>query len=126
MTLEEILKRDRELCEKAIPGPWFADHGNWEIESHSIELFLYRHSVCSTLPEHRKNFDGKDVGWSIDFGTPEFIAQSRELLPRYIKALEKAIEQRDKLIMDNDGYNGQAGIIMGKRNQELAAILKGK
>lgn len=95
MTDEEI-KRLRELCEKATPGPWFA--GSWS--GRCYVNHLHSREICEY--EHTKDTSGENskcvsidndlymglIGWD-DYGTvlrnsytAQFIAEARTALPK--------------------------------------------
>jgi len=86
----ELLKRAKELCEKATPGPWFVDvciSGNtcWcrtigtEPGNDSLEKCIIPSGTV-----------GKD--------NAEFIAESRTLIPELISLVEKLKVQNEKLV----------------------------
>lgn len=58
-----------------------------------------------------------------------FIAEAHKMVPRLIEALEKAIEQRDKLAnlleLPNVTYSGQAKSVKDRGDRELEQILGG-
>lgn len=80
-TLEQL----KELCEKATPGPWKYDYGNWQVESEHKEF--YRNVVADWCGWDERNEISKNS--SIDpINDFEFIAASRTAVPELIHRLE--------------------------------------
>ncbi len=79
MKLEEIEK----LCEEATPGPWKYDYGNWQVEGPRPR----RRAICNL--NGLDDVEGNPV--NLNIADTEFIAASRELIPKLI-AVAKAAE----------------------------------
>jgi hypothetical protein len=83
------IKKDRELCSKATPGPWI--HDSREDRIYSISENGREQYVCTT-DEHVINH------WlSNNAADAEFIATSREALPYYINRVEELEVQNANL-----------------------------
>jgi len=85
MTPTDLIKRARELAEKATPGPWdnrCREFSNSERPRHVWAEYGWIASIYSPL----------------DSSVPdaEFIAESRTLVPALADALEKALEEKEQ------------------------------
>lgn len=79
--LKQLAAEALLLSEKATPGPWFHDEGNWDVESRHKEYF--RSEICvSPGPQADDGFDSKDGDPYYDLG---FVAFAREALPALAK-----------------------------------------
>lgn len=81
--LSSLLKETKRICEAATPGPWHLSD-----DQNSVHQHIYQgefEEVC--------NVDSSDLdGYQKNSA---FIAHAREVLPRLVAALERAICQRD-------------------------------
>ena len=86
---ERDIAKDRELCEKATPGPWkaFIRKTHYIIESPTAQ--------CSIVYE--KRYPGiPDETWRQQCADARFIAESRTALPYYISMLEVALDELER------------------------------
>jgi hypothetical protein len=87
MTVDEIIREGRELCEKATPGPWEYESGDtWDASGVSGPMKRTNRGretpiVCNTSYD----VDGN------------FIARARTLLPAALDALEEATKRNKQL-----------------------------
>lgn len=83
--MQERLSAIKERCENATKGPWYADIGNWQVESHCDDY--YRAGVCtfSYSSRHDPNIPDSPVSEIYD---GEFIAHAREDIPWLLEQLD--------------------------------------
>lgn len=92
-TPAERLSEIKGRLEKATPGPWFADLGNWQIETHCEEF--YRAGVCDFAPSSRDGCDPFPKSTVDPVQDAEFIAATRDDIPFLLSLLDEAVEMAE-------------------------------
>lgn len=97
MTTTDYIAKVRGMIERATPGPWNADLGNWQVESRNSKTS--RHGICSFTHENRDCINGEPNPVDPQ-NDAELIASSPAELARLCSALETA--ERALAFIDND------------------------
>lgn len=127
-SLDEILAEMQAVADKATSGPWSIGCGvstrsAWSIETSDSfsRTVIYLDSTKNINLDEAQNSVEEDL---------EFIAMSREAMPRLIEALRVAIKQRQayaKCYSETDEYeDGDYKQDMLADDAELASILQGR
>lgn len=82
--MKRDIKKDKELCEKATPGPWTYDGHHNEI--HTLDEYWLILSECRSAPD--QNYSSDNFGHKYDANFA-FIAEARTALPYYIQRAER-------------------------------------
>lgn len=97
MTREEI-KRAREVCDTATPGPWERIEPNADDGDIRVQIYYYK--------KRNVVIDAHSIAWKLERANADFIAESRTLLPKalsHIEELERklqiAVEALEKIQM---------------------------
>lgn len=118
--LHAKLKELRDTCERATPGPWTHDWGNWDVEGPN------RENICDVSATYRYCEPDKSFHSKCDpHADAEFIAQARTMLPRLIEALEKAIEQTNhylEIVADHEPFKKD----LAELDKQITEILEGE
>lgn len=113
-SLEAIKKR----LEAATKGPWSGfERGSWGGEGFGVSTDPDKVDEWFTAPADTETAANNSV----------FIAHSRTDIERLVSALEKAIEQRDKMFEDISTITRKPiEEMIAEDNQELESILRGQ
>lgn len=106
------LKLAKELCERATPGPWHTVDRIWLAPGDATFVIAGHYdphvgkAVCEPL-EVLEWAEGDEPSTTQDDVNMEFIAESRELMPKLIAEVERLVRQIADL-KDNrgPGWNG--------------------
>ena len=100
-------KKDREICEKATPGPWEADIFDPNIYIREKGQVAFPIAFVGRI-HHEKEAEANAL----------FIATAREALPYYIDELEKAHEERNEAW----SYLKKQGALLDKAQQRIKEL----
>jgi predicted secreted protein len=114
MNLQELLNETKRICDAATPGRWM-------FNSYSA---LYAVDTPSEEPVASVAILSGDTATKQGYADAAFIAHAREALPRFLSALELAVEQRRRCLTSNDKSLEEAA--NRSEDAELARGLRGE
>lgn len=122
-TLRRVLLEIRARLKAATPGPWA--ERRWNDDQHIVEA--EGQDVTGWRKDHPESYIAKTGGWgySLTHKNSTFIAHAPTDIANLIRALEKAVEQRDGYLDRLIERHGDGPTHGGKvaDDAELSAIL---
>lgn len=90
---EERLKELKDLCDKATPGPWIYDWGNWQVESGNPDHS--RAGVANAVLDEENHYESFGLKGKQNDPVDNclFIAESRTAIPELIAEVERLKEK---------------------------------